>query len=141
MWTVYGFRSGQLIEGVFAGLDEVGEIEGGAKFGGVEILVQVEAGRAEFAVDVPFVFVDEHRAIRLDVIDFFLQATNHFRASLGEGFVITEDAQEGRVEEFGQFHGEFEPLEMRFERLAEFDFSDGRTDADHTRGRCRRASA
>jgi len=46
--------------------------------------VQVEARRAEFAVNVPFVFVDEHRAARLDILDFSLHASQDFRRAVRE---------------------------------------------------------
>jgi hypothetical protein len=94
--------------------------------------MQVKTRRAEFTVDVPFVFMNENRAIGLHVVDFFLQATQHFRAPLGKSFVIAEDADERRIEEFRQFHRQFEPFKMRVERLAEFDLPDGRTDGDHS---------
>lgn len=94
----------------------------------VEGLEEVETFAAVFAVDAGFVFVDEGDGAAAEVIEFGVEAAEDFVAVGGRGFVIAEEADERGVEEFGEFDGDFEAVEMGGPGVGEFDLADGRAD-------------
>lgn len=130
-----GFEEGPVFEGVVVGLDEVGEVEGGAEFGGANGLHEVEAFGAFFAVDAGFVFVEEGDGVVVEVFDFGVHAAEDFLAvgedvAAGGGGVVAEDADVGGVKIFGEFYGAFEAVEMFGPVRVDGDFADGGGDGD-----------